>query len=318
MKPLQSLPQVADELLGGLHADAAMYEGILRAATLSHRPSRPLHLRAVSLCAAALVLTLGATAIWRGLQKPGNPVNENRLIDKHAAAGEPSSEPDLRASLIDVPDGSIDISNARSAPSFQSLFSGGSNGNFPLIGYNGHAYRMLNTSISNSSLGSSLGTVSLYTEEPALADPNDWYALLSNAASEGTEVFAVSGLSTDTAISANVNGNLALFQRSSYSGSGAGGGSLENVLGVRGQVASLSLSDYGTVSDSAKANELIALLLDNATYQNDDPVKGQHALHIRLNNGLTLQLLVSKNNFFACGTWSCPDFIPAFEQAMDQ
>lgn len=318
MKPLQTLPQVTDELLGGLHADAVLYQRILSAATPSHRPPRPLHLRTVSLCAAALVLTLGATSLWRGLQKPGKPVHDSLLIDKHAAAGEPSSVPDLRSSLIDVPDGSIDISNVRSAPKFQSIFSGGSNGNFPLIGYNGHAYRMLNTSISNSVVGSSLGTVSLYTEEPALADSSDWYGLLSNAASEGTEVYAVSGLSTDTAVSASVNGNMALFQRASYSGFGAGGGSLENVLDVRGQVASLSLSDYGTVSDSGKANELIGLLLDNASYQNDDPVRGQHALHIRLNSGLTLQLLVSKNNFFACGTWSCPDFIPAFEQAMDQ
>ena len=45
-------------------------------------------------------------------------------------------------------------------------------------------------------------------------------------------------------------------------------------------------------------------------------MSGAGSLLIGLKNGLTLQLLVSDESVSACGTWSCPDFFEAFDEAV--
>ncbi len=310
MKPVQELSRVAPEMLAGLHADAALRQRILSAQSALH----PWTLRRLApIGVAALVLVGGVTAWLRTTEHPAKPGTVT--IEIQSAGG--SASGDLLASL-DVPGDSVQIGNQAKVSAFQSLLARGDNGNFPLIGYNGSAYRMLTApgSLSKKALGDSLGTVALYTDEPSLTDADAWYGLLSNAAEEGSEVYAVAGLSSGTAVAAQVDGEMRLFQRASYADYGSGGGSLEDVLSVRGKVKSLDLSGVGVVEDSAAANALMSLLLDNAVFQGDGSASGKQALNIRLNNGLTLQLLVSGDTLSCCGAWSCAEFFSAFQAAL--
>ncbi len=313
MKRLQYLPEIADELLGGLHADDALRQRVLAAQRTARWTPRKAVLRLAPVCAAALIITFGG---WSLLRNQNNPAVVNR-IDTTSAGAVIMPTQEARG-LLDVTGSNPTIGANNAAAPLESLFAKGNGGNFPLIGYNGNAYRMLNIPVDAAMLSSPAGTVAVKTDEPSLADADTWSGLLSNVVAEGADVYAVSGLSTDTALAASVEGATYLFQRVSYAGYGAGGGSLESVLDIRGKVSWLAFSGVGTVSDSNTANELINLLLDNASFQNDDGLRGDQTLQIHLNNGLVLQLVSSKGNFAACGTWSCKDFRDAYEGAMDQ
>ena len=45
-------------------------------------------------------------------------------------------------------------------------------------------------------------------------------------------------------------------------------------------------------------------------------VSAKQSLLIQLDSGLTLQLAVKNDKLSACGTWSCPEFLEAFEAAL--
>jgi len=314
-KTLTDLSAVAPEMLDGLRAGAELRARILDA----RRPALPRMWPrfAVVACAGALALAVGITALVSAPTEPNGTVP----IEIHAAGDNeddvehlfPTDTPLL---LADVPGGSLSIGSG-SVSAFNSLFAGDS-GNFPLVGYDGGAYRMLSQpgSLGGGALGNSLGSAA-YINDPSQADSSAWYGLISNAADDGSPVYAVSGLSAKTAVAAEVNGKMRLFQRFSYSGYGPGGGSLENVLDVRGKVQSLDLSGVGKITDSGAANALMNTLLDNAVFKGNDVTRSKEALNIELSNGLVLQLLVSQNTFSACGSWSCPEFIAAFEAAIN-
>ena len=70
----------------------------------------------------------------------------------------------------------------------------------------------------------------------------------------------------------------------------------------------------GSVSGS-ECEALFATLLDCASYESSGSVSGKQTLLISLDNGLALQLAVKNDKFSACGTWSCPEFFEAFEDA---
>ena len=313
MKRPQDLAQVAPEMLSGLRAGDALRERVLSA-----RPSSPREtlLRAVPLCAAALAVVCVVGLLLSAPKHPDAPAGTVSIESR--SAGEAGAESPAHLALLDVPDGSIQITNQSKASAFKSLFASGSGGNFPLVGYNGNAYRMLSSpsALGDGALGEALGSVALYTDEPALADSGAWYGLLSNVAEEGATVYAVSGLSPSTAVAARVSGKARLFQRASYADYGAGGGSLEKVLDVRGKVASLDLSGVGRIEDPGAANALMSVLLDSASFQGDGLPGGKQTLHIKLNSGLTLQLQVSRNTFSGCGSWSCQEFLDAYAQTL--
>ena len=314
---LQDIPQTAQDMLGGLHGDAALRERILSAAASGAKPRvRPFRPALAMACAFALV-AVGLLAAR--LILPRTPGNETVTVGIHAAGDTPAPEGVLIAHGDPGTGMNLQITGAN-APAYESLFVDGTNGNYPLIGTNGRVYRLLAApaAVDSGLLGTSLGSIALHIEEPALADPNAWYGALSNAVDAGAEFYSVAGLSDAVAIIAPVGGQLRLFQRASFAGYGAGGGSLADVLNVNGQAIALTLSDVGTIDDPAAANELVALLQRTAAFRSDDPIRAKQSLNIHLANGLTLQLLVSGNSFSACGTWSCPEFQGAFEAAMAQ
>ena len=51
-------------------------------------------------------------------------------------------------------------------------------------------------------------------------------------------------------------------------------------------------------------------------YLEKNLASGRQSLLIELDNGLTVQMSVRDENLSACGTWSCPEFFEAFEEAV--
>ena len=179
------------------------------------------------------------------------------------------------------------------------------------------AYRLLKTPmLAESDLGASVGSVSVKSDEPSLCESAAWKDGLSNVADEGSEIRAISGMSEKTAVAAKVDGKWRVFQRVYYAGYGTMSDSLESTLDVRGNVASLELSDVGVVSDSKTANSLMATLLDNALLYAEDASGKKQSLTVTLKNGISFTLGVSGDVVSACGGWSCPEFFSAFSQAL--
>jgi len=308
-KELTDLPVIAHEMLDGLEAGVNIRERILAA---SKQASHKGFLRiAVPVCATALLVAAGI-AVWVSSPKEPSGVP----IEIHAAGDTQLTvvNPNLRA---DLPGGSLSIGSG-GVSAFRSLFAGDA-GNFPLIGYDGRAYRMMTSpgSLGSGSLGASLGDAT-HVNDPSQAASGDWYGLISNAADADSAVYALAGLSTKTAVAATVNGQTRLFQRFTYGGYGPSGDSLESVLDVRGKVKSLDLSNVGQIADSSIANALAAVLLDSAVLKGNDVSRDNQALNIELKSGLVLQLFVSKSTLSACGAWSCPEFFEAYQAEINK
>ena len=318
MSCIDRLPEVAQEMLGGMHADDGLRQRILHKAAARPARDRWIAHRALPM-AAALVLVLGGVFALRGTLF-GAPATEGggTAHIETFAAGQAEETPLPLLARADVPENSVSVTNARQVSKYRSLFASGQDGNFPLIGYNGKAYRLLTSpsSLGSGALDGALGTVAAFTEEPSLADAGQWRAILSNVAAEGAQVYKISGLSTDTAVAAEVDGSVRVFQRYSYADYGAGS-SLEDVLGVRGKVSSLDLSGVGEIADRNTANHLIDTLLNNASRSGSGSRGGSQGLNIKLDNGVTLQLSVSDTQLSACGVWNCADFMDAYEAALN-
>lgn len=203
-------------------------------------------------------------------------------------------------------------------PGYRNLFVQWDGANIPLIGMQYRAYQQTQVGVPQNLVGNPLGSIALYTTEPALAEQDAWSSFLSNTVSEGTMVYMVQGISAETAIAAEVNGGYVLFQRASFAGYGTGGQSLEQVLDVRGNVSALTLSGVGSLNDSGKANAMMSLLLDNASFYADNSFSGRQSLEIVLSNGLTLQLQIADGVFTACGAWTCAEFFTQFQSMLAQ
>ena len=316
-KSLDQLGPVTEEMLGGLQADEAMRLKIKRAAEGGHMRRAPVKRFAPAICCAALALAcVGAIAPRLGgnTQEPQVMLASEPMavaIDT-IAAGEGAAF-DGGTMVADLGD------NARvravSAPA-QTLFAAGE-GDIPLVTVGGAIYQMLATpkDVGTSMLGGEVGMIALYDEQPSLASPKEMAAGLSNVADAGTAVYAVKGVADSTMVACEVDGNMRVFQRVSYAGKGPAGASFEDTFGVRGKVKSAELSGVGTL-EGAKANDVIAVLLDQAVLKSADATARRQTLTVTLENGLKLQLGVSGDTLCGCGGWSCPEFFEAFEAAL--
>lgn len=306
---LQQLPELADQSLAGIEATEALKRRILNAAERpdavpSRRPARAW----VPALALSLALVVGVAVVPALHRDQPDPV----IVSQPAGSDAPHA--DLRAGS-DLASGSVTIVNTGAAPVYRSIWEAGENGNFPLIGVRGAYYRMLTTpaDVDASLLGESLGTVAEFTTEPSLSGKE---VILSNTAACGAEVYAVDGMG-GTLIAAEVDGATRLFQRVSFNGNALQGReTLADTLQIAGHIVAMELSDVGVVTDSAVCETLFAALIDNASYDASGAITARQSLLIELDDGLTLQLAVRNDKLSACGTWSCPEFFEAFEDAV--
>ncbi|MDO5300724.1 MAG: hypothetical protein Q4F18_14945 [Clostridia bacterium] len=316
LKALDHLRPITDEMLAGLHADEAMRLRIKCAAMDASAPKRRAVRFTPAICCAALALVcvgvvtarLGARedSAVQGLMSDGTVT-----IDTIAAGDEVTIG--AGQLVADLGDGA---SVRAAAPGNESLFATGS-GDIPMVAVDGDVYRMLVTpqDIGSSLLDGEIGSVTSTTQEPSLASADEMRAGLSNVASQGAAIYAVRGIASSTAVAAEVDGRMRVFQRVSYAGKGPGSQSLEDTFSVRGQVKTLELSGVGTLTDDA-ANAAVAVLLDQATLKSADASARKQTLTVTLTNGLKLQLGVSGDTLCGCGGWSCPEFFEAFEAAL--
>ncbi len=306
MSKLSSLPEIVNECMGGLEADQQLYQRILHHQPVKRR--RPLAARALAMAASLIfVLGLGAAGISNLLNRQ-QPMP--RIITQQA--GGPSEAGTLRA--LDVPRGSITLSGSSQAPKYRGVWAAGSGANFPLVRVQGRYYRLLTnpTQIDSSMLGAPLGSVAVQTDEPALDQGQE---VLSNVLPLGSMVSSVQGMD-GSAVAAQIEGKLRVFQRVSYSGNAlVGGDSLASTL--TGQVVGLQLSGVGTITDAAQAQQLMGSL-KSASYQSAATRSTDQALLIQYSNGIVLQMAVKGDNVIACGTWNAADFISAFKATVGQ
>lgn len=305
-KQLNSLNQTADQALAGLKADRHLMLRIEKAAAQPQQETvrRPVW-KPVLVGAMALALCFAVTL-------PVLNSREQQPILTAQSAGATKASSEVAKNL---PDNGVVIS--RSAASSQRSLWAESTGTFPLVGVNGKYYRMLTmpTDVSSSLLGNSLGTIAEFTTEPSLSGTD---VLLSNIAAFDEEVFEISGMG-DTLVAARVDGEMRLFQRVGFNGYALRGGeALADTLQISGHIRAMELGNVGTVTDSAVCEELFQILLDCAAYESSGALNAQQYLMIELDNGVTVQMAVRDESLAACGTWSCPEFFEAFEDAMDQ
>lgn len=320
LKLLDQLGPIANEMLGGLHADERMRLSIKReaeasAARGSAAPAGRRRLVPAACCAALALLCVGVTTARLGVKE-----NEPLLAAEPAvmaidsiAAGEGS---DAAAAGTLVADLGTGARVRKAEMDGESLFAAGE-GDIPLVTVDGAVYRMLATpkDVGSAMLGGQVGSVQHHDAQPSLAASDAMRAGLSNVADEGAPVYAVGGLAQTTAVAAEVNGSMRVFQRVSYAGRGPAGSSLEETFSVRGQVKRLELSGVGTLTDDA-ANAAIDMLLDHATLKTADAMSRGQTLTVTLDSGLRLEMGVSGDTLYGCGGWSCPEFFEAFEAAL--
>ena len=272
------LGPIADEMLGGLHADSRMKQRIEAAARQAQAPRRrALRTFAPALCCAALALC--CVGVW-GMQRGGQP--ETAQINA-IAAGDGSTAVVGSTQIADLGDGA---KVGAATPKNTSLFAT-AEGDIPLVTVNGAVYRMLTSpkALSSSLRGDEIGGVAEALAEPSLATAEQLSAGVSNVAAQGAAVYAVKGLSSATAVATEVDGQLRVFQRVSYAGKGPGRETLEDTFDVRGQVETLELSGVGTLTGQA-ANDAIAVLLDHATLKSADMTAKKQSLTVTLESGV--------------------------------
>ena len=325
MKRLENLPEITDEMLGGLHASQDLKSDILRDAQRAMqgekvqrntpweqkpaRRSKPAQaLRTVGALACVAVFVLGVLVgvpelLTKRLQ--GQP-----LITTHSGGeGDPQN---AQLQALDVPQGSITIAQ-RDKPAYRGVWAAPSGANFPLVCVEGRYYRLMSnpTAISRDLLSNALGTVDTFTSEPALADGG----VVSNVVAQGETVYAVRDMSGALA-AANVDGSLRVFQRVSFGNSALKGGEgLSDTL-CASSVVAMELTGVGTVTDSAKAQSLYNTLIQNAQMVRSGASETAQSLLIQLQNGIVLQMCVRDESVMACGTWNCPEFFEAFAAAV--
>ena len=304
---LHTLPDIAEN--SGLQADEQLKRKILRVAREKEAPRRALMPR-LAAAACALIVLVGAAAFALPALRDNGPVPiQKPLIESYPAGSLSIGE----ITAMDVPPGSITIRSSKN-PSYRSMWAPMSGGNFPLIGVNGRYYRLLTnpTSVSGSLLGQSLGTVDTFTSEPALAGKS---GICSNVVAQGETVYAVNGMNGAMA-AANVNGQMRVFQRVSFGDNAlVGKESLADTLKAPNAVA-LELSGVGTVNDASTAQHLVSILVKNASFLRAGGSETNQSLLIQLQNGIVLQMAVNGERLIACGTWACPEFFEAFQEAM--
>ena len=313
MKRLENLPQMAQRQLGGLEATPVILaKAKLQAAEMRSPRRSGAVLRLVLAVCCALVLCIGAVAAFHSPVHPdGTPPVPANVLDSHSAGTQltPTEEP---RTLGDVPNGAISMS-AGLRRTGDTLFAELGSATFPLITLDGATYRLLSSpdAISSALLGDEMGVVSEFNVEPALGSGG----VVSNAVARGESVNAISGMD-GALVAANVNGVLRVFQRVSYAGTAIiGAESLSDTLCAPEEAAWIDISGLGRVEDPSTVRSLMETLLTCADYESTS-LSGSNSMQVGLTNGLTLQLLVGEDTVSACGTWSCPDFFEAYQEAV--
>ena len=317
MKRLEDLPTIANRQLGGLEATSNLLARVkLAAADKRETRKRPLWQPIVATCT-ALAFCIGAVGVAVNATKTHEPERQTRVAQNMMAsysageAAEATEEPRLTA---DVPEGSVTMS-AGNRSSAKTLFEQGDGNGFPLVRVADATYRMLTspTGISASLLGDSLGSVSEFNVEPALGSDG----IVSNIVEMGESVYAVPDMK-GAMIAANVGGTTRVFQRVSYAGTAIiGDESLADTLCDADDAVSITWAGVGEVSDADTVKALMQTLLSDSDYSATG-MSGNGSIQIGLSNGLTMQLLVGDDTVSACGTWSCPDFLEKFHEAVGQ
>ena len=302
---LAQLPQAADELAADVRADERLYQRIRHAVagqrdTRGGRRALAPALSSLAVLAAAVVLALTLPGLTRGQ----TPLNIESVTAGNQDVAQP--EPSTRA---DLPAGSVSLDGADSAPAFRSIWAGSSDSSFPMVLVNGVYYRLLSSpkKLSDSQLGSPLGTVEQYTSEM------NGQGLCSNTVLQGETVWQVRGMG-QSAVAARIDGGLRVFQRVTVNGIGAPA-RLSDAIPADG-VKELSLSGVGRVRDAQTAQRLLGVLLNGAAYQGGGCGKTSQVLHIVYSNGVTLQMYVRDGSLASGGTWACPAFFDQFAQAI--
>ncbi len=309
---LRQLPQEANKAMENVYATPFLKARIDRAVAEKKQGKTGFALPkwAPALCCAALVLVMGLAALpMLQQEQPGTLINSSTM-------GNPTEAP-AGVLTADLSQGEVFISANSAKPGYRNIWSEVKDGSFPLIGINGKYYRMLTNpnELDGALLGSTVASIAEYTTEPSLSGTD---VVLSNAATSGTAVYAIKGVSSDTLVAAEVNGRMRLFQRVSFNGNALRGTEqLADVLAITGQVIGMELTGVGTVTDPASCETLLAVLLGNACYESSGSISSKAALLIELDNGLVLQLAVKGDNLAGCGVWSCPEFFEAFENYTD-
>lgn len=307
---LRNLPETANEAMGGLQATPFLKARIDRAAAEGSKANRgrfALLKWAPALGCAAAALVIGLYALPFGGKDQADPLIHSNTLGATTAPAD--------VLTADLGRGSVFISSNSSKPGYRSIWSDVKEGSFPMIGVNGKFYRMLTSpnAVSSNLLGAQIATISEFTTEPSLSGTD---VVLSNAATSGTAVYAIQGVSENTLVAAQVNGRTRLFQRVSFNGNALRGKErLADTLALSGQVIAMELSGVGTVTDPAACETLLTTLLGCASYESSGSISSKKALLIELENGLVLQMAVKGDSLAACGVWSCPEFFEAFEQA---
>lgn len=187
MKRLEDLPQITEEVLGGLQATPGMKARIMEAAAAPQKKQINWMPR-VAAVACALALFVGAA-----LNIPGfAPHSNNEPVIRYGAAGDMAArgageEPALAAA------GSDQVRVGSRSAGGSSLWAGAKGSSFPMIVISGRCYRMLTepVGVSASLLGATVDTIGAFMDEPSLAAKG---AVVSNAAAQGTAVRAVKGM----------------------------------------------------------------------------------------------------------------------------
>ena len=323
MNKLDELRPIANEMLGGLHADEAMRYRVIRAAKEGAAPRRNTMKRAVpAVCMAALALVcVGAAGLRLNPKEQEAPVmlTAARSMDAPAVVEISTIAAGTDLSAMEVEEMAALGGKARvgaQAARAESLFAEG-DGEIPMIAAEGCIYRLLKTpkDIGDSMISGKVSSVVLYDEMPSMASPKEMQAGLSNVAEVGAAIYAVKGIAPSTVVAAEVNGSMRVFQRVSFAGRGPAGESLEETFSVRGSVKEMTLSGVGTLSGDT-ANAVMNVLLDSAVLKSADATARKQTLTVTLDSGLKLQLGVSGDTVCGCGGWSCPEFFEAFEAAL--
>ncbi len=322
-KKLRDLPQIAEKQLGGIEAKAGLKYKIL--STLNEKNEKKtfsfpkLSIALGTLSTFCILFVIGFMVYPTFIAPVTPPVEDDipKILVQHSAAGHNDQtlpQGQERASLLlDIPQGSMSISPVSPTNSSSLWVSGGNN--FPLIGEKGKYFRQM-TGVSFHNLqAATLGSIEEFVQEPTLSQSQ---GLISNVVLEDEEVYALKNINNSAMIAAYVNGVLTPFQRISFAGNAiVDGESFQSTLGFSpADVQSITLSGVGTITDSAKAQELVAYLFNKASYLSPSLGSGEKLFHIQLNSGLTLQLYADEDTFSACGSWSVPGFTQLFEEAL--
>ena len=338
---LDGLRTTADAAFSGLHADEAMRLRILRAAREGKAEQRLRWLSPAGLMPVAcglLILTVGGAAVLRGRQLTGANVpagevstvsvnglesEEGTLLLSDNGGQEGASVSSLQS--IRAGEAKNEKAGARGAGISAVVSEGVENENtlfetygreIPVICMNGAAYQLLKepAELDSSLVGGAVGTVSLVTETPSLEVGSG--ETVSDCTENGANIYRVASLPETTAVAAEVDGKMRLFQRISYAGYGTENAALADLLGIRGQVSEISMSSGGTLSGDV-AEQALELLLDSAVCIADDAEPGTETVTFVLADGLQLQMTADGGTLVGCGAWQCPEFLALLRQTSD-